>query len=87
MYANQDFLVTLRNGQGQPVDGADVYLDLSMPTDDMGINRPVAEPLGKGVYRASSVFTMIGPWVVQVVATVDGREYRALFETDVVAPE
>ncbi len=75
----QRFVVTLRDAQGRGIDGADVYLDLDMPAMPMGTNRPEAEPLGNGVYTASTAYTMSGEWTVTVVATVNGSEYRATF--------
>lgn len=84
IFADQELQVTLKNAAGQPIDEADVYIDLSMPTDNMGMNRPVAEPVGNGTYRVRSAFSMLGGWVMKVVAAVDGREYRASFDTEVV---
>jgi nitrogen fixation protein FixH len=77
---SQEFLITLTDAQGKAVDGALVYLDLDMPTDSMGTNQPLADGLGNGSYRATTVYTMSGEWLVTVVARVEGKEYRAIFK-------
>lgn len=74
-----EFVVTLTR-DGQPVDDADVYLDLTMPAMPMGANQPIAVGEGQGRYRANSVFDMAGDWQITVHATVDGQEYAATFE-------
>jgi hypothetical protein len=75
----QEFLVTLSGAHGERIDGAQVYLDLDMLMESMGSNQPLAEPLGNGVYKATTVYTMSGEWAVMVVARVRDREYRAVF--------
>ena len=77
---SEQFLVTLTDAQGQPVEGADVYLDLTMPAMPMGTNRPVAEPQGAGRYLASSAYTMTGEWSITVVVEIAKVEHRALFK-------
>jgi nitrogen fixation protein FixH len=79
----QDFLITLADAQGQPIDGASVYIDMLMPTMPMGTNRPVAADEGKGRYRAQAAYTMSGTWEITVVAEVAGAEHRAVFPRDV----
>lgn len=76
---SQELIVTLFDEQGQPIDGAGVYLDLTMPAMPMGTNRPVAEPLGEGRYRARTAYTMAGDWEIIVVAEIAGAEHRAVF--------
>ena len=83
LYEGQQFTVTLADAQGKTVDGADVYLELVMLEHPMGTNKPVAVPAGSGLYRADGAYTMAGRWGVTVVATVQGRVYRATFVTDV----
>ena len=80
---SEQFLVTLTDAQGHPVDGADVYLDLTMPAMPMGTNRPVAEAQGQGRYLASSAYTMTGEWSITVIAEVAKVEHRALFKLTV----
>jgi nitrogen fixation protein FixH len=85
MNATQELKVTLTDAQGARVEGADVYLDLIMPTMPMGTNRPIATPDRDGTYRVQTAFTMTGDWEVTVVATINGQERRATFT--VAVPE
>ena len=85
--ALQDYelVVSLADAQGRPVDGASVYFDLAMPGMVMGVNQPLAEPLGGGRYRVRAVFSMDGSWRTTVHATVDSQDYAAGFD-HLVAP-
>jgi hypothetical protein len=78
--ATEQLVVTLTDAEGRPVDGADVYVDLTMLTMPMGTNRPIAEAQGEGRYLASTAYTMTGEWEVTVFATVDGVERKAVFK-------
>lgn len=82
--ASEQLVVTLADAQGQPIDGAEVYVDMVMTTMPMGINRPIAEPQGQGRYLVSTAYTMLGEWDVTVVATIDGTEHRAVFKITAV---
>lgn len=75
-----DLTVALTDAAGAPVEGAQVFLDMAMPSMPMGQNQPLAEPLGGGRYRAQAVFNMIGDWTVRVNATVGGKRYVANFD-------
>lgn len=77
--ASEQLVVTLADAQGRPVDGADVYIDLTMPAMPMGTNRPIAESQGMGRYLASTAYTMSGDWELTVVVEIDGVERRAMF--------
>jgi hypothetical protein len=79
----QELVITLTDAQGQPVDGASVYVDLLMVSMPMGTNRPVAAGEGKGRYRVQTAFTMSGEWDLTVVAEIGGVEHRAVFKTEV----
>jgi hypothetical protein len=81
-----ELLITLADAQGRPVDGASVYLDQQMSGMVMGVNQPIAEPLGGGRYRVRAVFSMEGDWRTVVHATVDGTEYVAGFDYPVTLP-
>jgi hypothetical protein len=81
-----ELFVTLNDSAGKPVDGATVFLDMSMPTMPMGSNQPIADGLGNGRYRIKSAFTMEGDWKVDVHANVAGKEYAATFDQP-VAPQ
>lgn len=76
---SQELIVTLADEAGRPIDGADVYLDLTMPAMPMGANRPEAAPEGQGSYRARAAYTMAGEWEIAVIVEADGVERRAVF--------
>ncbi|ACL26249.1 FixH family protein [Chloroflexus aggregans] len=79
-----DFIVLLRDAQGNPVDDANVYLDLDMPAMPMGVTRPVALPDGPGRYWARTAYTMEGLWEITVVVERSSMTYRAMFHRDVL---
>jgi hypothetical protein len=81
----QEFIITLADANGAPITDAAVYLDLDMPAMPMATNRPVADNLGAGRYRAEGAYTMAGAWEIIVVAVVDDVEYRAVFEREAVS--
>lgn len=81
----QRFIVTLEDDDGHPIDDADVYLDLVMPTMPMGMNHPEAVVDGPGRYRTNTVYTMSGEWQITVVATIEQHAYRATFLMQVLA--
>jgi nitrogen fixation protein FixH len=83
---DQALVVTLADAAGRPVDGAQVYFDLTMPAMEMGTNQPIADPSGNGRYQATSVFTMDGDWRIVVHATVADQTYIAAFD-QVVKPQ
>lgn len=76
----QQFLVTLTDGRGQPVDDADVYLDLRCLAL-CGPNTPIADPVGSGAYLAQTAYTMAGDWKIIVNATVGDTDHQAVFAT------
>ena len=79
----QAFTIRLLDSTQAPIEGANVYLDLTMPADPMGTNRPIATPQGAGVYTAQSAFIMVGEWAITVVANVNGTEHRVVFAATV----
>lgn len=80
------FRITLTDSAGTPVEGAEVDLEMTMTKMPMGSNRPIATPAGPGVYSATGVFDMAGPWKLTVHATVNGKEHVATFDTAVAEP-
>jgi YtkA-like len=78
-----ELFVTLKDANGATVDGATVFLDMSMPDMPMPPQQPIADGLGSGRYRLKSVFTMEGDWKVNVHATVAGKEHIAMFDQPV----
>jgi hypothetical protein len=67
----QDALLELKlvDFKGQPISGASVSLDLTMPGMQMPMNRPEVVESGGGVYQAKTLFTMAGKWQIQVTVT------------------
>jgi|GEM_PF-1812446 nitrogen fixation protein FixH len=76
--------VTLSDSEQKPVEGADVYFDLTMPEMPMGSNKPVASEEEPGVYSAQALFNMTGKWHVTVHIDHNGTTTEALFELQVV---
>ena len=83
LLTEQELVVTLTDPAGKPVDGAQVWLALVMPTMQMSPNEPDAVPAGSGRYHAKALFTMSGTWNLEVHATIQGQEYVAGFHTPV----
>jgi YtkA-like len=83
LLTEQELVVTLTDSTGKPIDGAEVWLGLVMPTMRHSPNEPDAVAIGPGRYRASALFTMVGNWDVEVHATVRGQEYVATFHAPV----
>jgi hypothetical protein len=78
-----ELFVTLKDGGGAAIDGATVFLEMSMPTMPMAPQQPIADSLGGGRYRLKSAFTMEGDWKVDVHATIAGKEHIATFDQPV----
>jgi hypothetical protein len=78
-----EYIVTLTDASGKPVDGATIYLEQDMPAMKMGSNQPLGEPLDNGQYSLKSVFTMDGAWVVVIHARAAGKDYAATFDQQV----
>lgn len=79
----QHLVVTLTDAQGQFVDDAEVYLELVMTEHPMGTNQPIATAQGAGTYDVEAVYTMTGPWTIDVVAERGDKTYRATFTTTI----
>jgi nitrogen fixation protein FixH len=62
------FRVQVTDHAGKPVTGAQVIVQLAMPSMDMGRNQIAAQAGAAGVYTASGRFTMPGDWQVTVQA-------------------
>jgi nitrogen fixation protein FixH len=71
--------LTLRDPDQQPVSGASVVFDLTMPAMEMPANRPQATEEESGVYRADAIFTMAGAWQIRVEVSYQGEEDLFLF--------
>jgi hypothetical protein len=83
LLTEQELVIVLTDQAGQPVDGAEVWLALVMPTMRHSPNEPDAVAAGPGRYKASALFTMVGKWNVEIHATVRGQEYIATFHVPV----
>jgi len=77
----QELVVALNGQDGRPLDGADVWLAMIMPTMQMSPNEPDGVPIGGGRYRIKAIFTMSGAWNLEVHATVQGQEHVVIFRT------
>lgn len=76
--------VTLLDAEQKPIEGADVYFELTMPEMPMGSNKPVASEESPGVYSAQALFNMTGKWHVIVHTDSNGKTTDANFELTVV---
>jgi hypothetical protein len=70
-------VLTLRDANGDPVSGASVMFDLTMPAMEMPENRPQPTEAEPGIYRADVTFTMAGEWQIDV-EVVDGEAREVL---------
>jgi hypothetical protein len=71
--------LTVRDGEGQPIRGAQVWYDLTMPfCEQMPVNRPQAPEHEAGLYVTPAIFTMAGYWRARV--TVRGTGVDEEFE-------
>jgi hypothetical protein len=77
---SEDFAVTLADANGQAVSDAAIRLDLTMPGMTMPSNQFSLAPLGAGKYHASGRFTMRGPWRIEVILTISGKEQSVFFD-------
>ena len=77
----QDALLELKllDSKGQPISGAGVSLDLTMPGMQMPVNRPEVVESGGGVYQAKTLFTMAGKWQIQAVVTYVDKSETFIF--------
>ena len=71
--------LTLRDAQGQPMSGATVQFDLTMPGMQMPTNQPQVMEVGNGVYQAQAIFTMAGEWQVRADVTRAGEREEFTF--------
>jgi hypothetical protein len=71
--------LALRDNEQQPVSGASVSFDLTMPAMEMPVNRPQASEVSPGVYRASAVFTMAGEWQIRAEVSYQGQNEEFVF--------
>ncbi len=68
-FGRNDFTITVKNAQAQPVNGATVTLELTNADMDMGVQNARLQPLGPsapGSYSEQADLTMAGHWQVAV---------------------
>jgi hypothetical protein len=78
----KDTLVELKlfDSKGQPISGASVSFDLTMPGMKMPMNHPEVIESSKGVYQAKTLFSMAGKWQIQVIVTYDSESETFIFD-------
>ncbi len=82
------WLVTLHDADGQPIDDATITLRGDMNHAGMVPVEATAAPQGDGAYLADFEWTMAGEWFVTVEATLsDGRMKSAVYEFAVKVKE
>jgi hypothetical protein len=79
-----ELFVVLKDTSGTAIDGATVFVEMSMPAMPMPSQQPIADGLGGGRYRLKNAFTMEGDWKVDVHATIAGKEHIAMFDQPVI---
>ncbi len=79
-FSTTTFDITITDEKGAPVSDAIVSLDLTMPSMYMPANRPRAQALGDGKYRATGRFTMRGGWQIAVIIERAGQKQTAFFQ-------
>ena len=70
----------LQDADGQPITGADVAFDLTMPGMAMPPNNAQAVDDGSGSYDAEVTFTMAGDWQIQADVTYPGSSAQFTFD-------
>lgn len=69
-------VLTLKDKDGAPLDGAEAVAKLTRPVQD-GIDfETVLQGVGSGVYRAPVSFPLPGQWQVRIFASWQGRLYQ-----------
>ena len=71
--------LTLQDANGQPVTGAKVSFDLTMPSMMMPTNATDATEVGNGVYKATVMFTMGGGWNINCLVTRGEKKDRVVY--------
>jgi hypothetical protein len=72
--------LTLEDGAGQPVEGARVSYDLTMPAMTMPPNQPTATEASSGIYETEATFTMGGEWQADALVVVNGDTVHFTFD-------
>ncbi|MBP6177070.1 MAG: FixH family protein [Anaerolineales bacterium] len=75
-----EFDVTVTDLSGNPVDDAEISLDLTMPSMPMPPNKPGMEFVSDGKYHTSAPFTMRGWWRIEVIIKRGSVSQSVLFD-------
>lgn len=79
-----NFIISVKDEQGNLVDNASVSFDLNMTTMNMGTQQGAAISQGGGRYVAAGRLTMSGPWrVVTKITMPGGQVINKNFEVNV----
>ena len=76
---NTTFKINLMEGN-QPVNGAETFLDLTMPGMKMPQNRIKAKEIEPGSYSATTLLSMAGDWHLQVDVSHKSEGYTFDFD-------
>jgi hypothetical protein len=68
-YGDNNLLITIKDASGAPVTGAKITTSVAMTSMDMGTTHPQPKEIGSGQYRATTNFSMSGPWRVTIKVT------------------
>lgn len=77
------FVVRIKTRADEALTGAEVEVDLSMPSHRMGENRFRARETEAGTYRGTGKFTMPGEWQVEARVEKGGQQQVEEFRFDV----
>jgi nitrogen fixation protein FixH len=83
LMTSEGMTLTLLDSDGQPVNGAEVGFDLTMPAMKMPPNQPSATARGNGIYQTEATFTMAGQWQVDAAVFLNGETIHFIFSFDV----
>jgi len=79
-FRQSTFDIALTDDKGAAIKDAKVSFDLTMPAMWMPSNKPVAQAVGDGKYRATGMFTMRGFWRIEVIIERGGEKQSAFFD-------
>jgi nitrogen fixation protein FixH len=71
--------LSLHDAKGEPVTGAQVQFDLTMPAMEMPENRVDAVEAEAGSYVAKTLFTMSGEWQIEASVLSAGESTSFIF--------
>jgi hypothetical protein len=75
--------LTLKDQKGNPIKGADVQYNLTMPGMMMPSNQPQATEASGGQYHSDAIFTMSGDWQVEALVKYGSEQTNFTFNLPV----